>query len=386
MGDIQAFIVSNNKELRQNIKTALAETVVKKTLMEGDLENAFFTVEKEGFVALLLDWSIDELPNITRFLQKYRKLKDRGDIPIVAISKEVSGTLLAVSFEYEIPWVILASEVVKELPGAIKAIMNDASKPPPPLKMLLKKMEEAAQAGNMQGVETLTIELYKKFPENTRVQVEYGNLCLRKQKIDEAREIAQKVLSAEEDNLRAKNLYARICMHEKKFDMALKFLQEAEELSPKAFDRMIMLGQVYHSIGEFKKAKDNFVEALEMEPESLLARKGLGAVELTTGEISKGLVLLGGTSEEESASIFNNSAIMAIGQGEFERAIRLYETAKLPLKDPKLKSRILFNMGLAYEKWGKPDEAAPLFEEAVKLDPTYEKATAHLQKIKQAKE
>ena len=79
-------------------------------------------------------------------------------------------------------------------------------------------------------------------------------------------------------------------------------------------------------------------------------------------------------SEEEIGGFFNNFALMAVPANEFEKATKLYNSAHDALESKDLRSKVKFNLGLAYRKWQKPALAISSFEKALELNPEYEKA------------
>lgn len=92
-------------------------------------------------------------------------------------------------------------------------------------------------------------------------------------------------------------------------------------LSPSNVDRLLQLGDCYLSQGLTVKAKEKYGKSPKCRPELKDAKKGLGVIELSTGDINDALDLLNDvTSEERSASIFNNAAVMCVRDGDVEKA------------------------------------------------------------------
>ena len=61
--------------------------------------------------------------------------------------------------------------------------------------------------------------------------------------------------------------------------------------------------------------------------------------------------------------------------GRFEEGLKLYHTALTQVvRKPDVLARVVFNMGLGFLKWEKPEFAVKAFKRAASLDPKFEKA------------
>jgi hypothetical protein len=74
---------------------------------------------------------------------------------------------------------------------------------------------------------------------------------------------------------------------------------------------------------------------------------------------------------------------MNMRKGRHQVGMNLYQSALVAVgTSPKLKSRLHFNMGLGYRRWGKKDKAVEAMEKARSLDPAFKKIDQQLREIR----
>jgi Flp pilus assembly protein TadD len=333
---------------------------------------AAFVVKRPDIV--VYDWSVSDMQESCAFLQKLRKSGGCRGVPILVFAKELSAQLVAIGTEYGFTKVLTERSLAKTLSPAIESILSDLARPSS-LRTQLLRLDSAFEKKAYGEVDRLVEDFYHLHPEHPRAVVEYSNLCIRRGNWTKASQVAQTAREKFPDNLRVSNLSIRIAMHEGDKAGALALLEKSDLLSPKNIERMVLFGDVFRASGDNDSARAFYDQALEVDPQNPEARKGLGVVELSEGDINSALDLFrDSASEEEIGGFFNNTAVLAVREMQFEKAVRLYKAANRALNSKVLKAKVTFNLGLAYRKWNKQDEAVRAFCEAVDLDPAYEKA------------
>lgn len=329
-----------------------------------------------------IDWNLSTPERMTEFLQKFRKLEGKRSTSILVLASEFTPSLIAIASEYNVAKLMMKSTLKLALKPAIQAIMQERAQPSP-VKTMLLKLEDAMEKSKPGELDAIIEEFYTHFPDHPRAQLEYGNLALRKGRIEDARKIAQRALAGAPNNLRAMNLLSRVLMREGKRQEALDVLSQAELVSPKNLERLVMLGDCFIQLGDYQKARATYSDALDVDAESPDARRGMGVVELNDGDVNKALDLFrDSATEEELAGFFNTAAIVAVKAGNFDKGVQLYESAKLPIKKPQLLAKVFFNMGLAFRKWNKVKKAEECFERALDFAPKFEKAKLQIEDLR----
>jgi tetratricopeptide (TPR) repeat protein len=371
----QAAVITRASGLTQVIARGLAalgsgsEVTYKETAAEA---LSHFANRRPDFV--VFDWSLCGAQDACGFLQRLRKISGCRNVPIILFAKELSTQLLSIGTEYGVAKSLQERALGETLAPAVESVLAELSKPSS-LRSHLVRLELAAEKEAFGEVDRIVEDFYHLYPEHPRSLVEFANLCIRRGNWNKARQVSAKAAEKFPDNLRVVNLTARLDMHEGKRGEALRKLEQADLVSPKNLERLVLFGDVFRTSGDNDTARAYYGQALEVDDGSKDAKKGLGLVELTEGDVNAALELFrDAASEEEIGGFFNNTAILAVRSGEFEKAGRLYEAARGALRADPLRAKVTFNLGLAYRKWNKPAQAAGAFVQALRYDAEHEKA------------
>jgi protein O-GlcNAc transferase len=167
---------------------------------------------------------------------------------------------------------------------------------------------------------------------------------------------------------------------------AIASLKGAQLISPYNVERLIELGNIFLTIDKPEEAEAAFDEVLDFAPASKEAKVGKSTSKMLMGEVNEALSLLNEfASPRELSSVFNTAAILAIRQKRYDAAFELYQKAlQILAKKPKLVSRILYNMGIGYVKFGKPDKGLKCFEKSAEADPEFADAAHNIKVLKTA--
>jgi tetratricopeptide (TPR) repeat protein len=236
--------------------------------------------------------------------------------------------------------------------------------------------------GKSEEFDTAVEEAFAVYPHDLIVKLEFGNLCFRRGKFDQARDTALRIVQLEPHNVRAMNLLARAEMKLGDKETALRILDAANKICPHNPDRLTLIGDVLMQQGKIQEAKSKFFSALSVHPAALEARESLAQCILSEPEIDQALnIFAEPLSESERASFLNNAGIQALNQNRFEDSLKLYNAALSHLSDKTLKASVHYNLGLAYKKQNRPEEAIRAFNECLKLNSAHPNAAAHIDEL-----
>jgi tetratricopeptide (TPR) repeat protein len=247
------------------------------------------------------------------------------------------------------------------------------------LSSLQRKIRGGEVAYSQKEIDEAVASAFEAYPSHADVKLEYGNLKIRLDKLDEALRHGEELLEENPHNVRAMNLVSRSLMKSGKFEEALAVLQNADSLSPDNPSRLVLIGDAFFGQGNTEKAREAYSKAQVLteqgEQDNKDAAIGLGQVCLSEGDAQEALNLFQNTlSEEEAVGFFNNAGVAAVRKGAIEEGLRLYETALHALKTARNKHLILFNMALAHRKLGQDEEAQKSLKRALKMSPNFDKA------------
>jgi Tfp pilus assembly protein PilF len=155
---------------------------------------------------------------------------------------------------------------------------------------------------------------------------------------------------------------------------------ESSVLKKKEAKKLNNLGVTSFHNGEFEMARDQFMEAVALDPRFSESWNNLGLVhtelqeeESATEAFSKAIEL-----NPELSAAYNNLGYIFYKQGSYDQAIEMYNQALGRSCD---NSSAYTNLGNAYFKRGNHEDARKAWEKALQIDPDNEKASRNLKRL-----
>ncbi len=165
-------------------------------------------------------------------------------------------------------------------------------------------------------------------------------------RLEEARQIFEKVIEKDYSNFRAHFSLGIIFQMQRKNEQALDHYRICSDIDPGFAPTYNNIGWIFFADGEYNKAQLAYMQALEKDPKYLLAYNNLGIVFLIGGEI------------DTAKFIFEK--VLAIQPGNL---------------------MALNNLGLVYESLGEPEKARKKFNEVLMKDPGNVSARINLARV-----
>ncbi len=140
------------------------------------------------------------------------------------------------------------------------------------------------------------------------------------------------------------------------------------------------LGVTSFHNGAFEMARDQFLQAVALDPNFAESYNNLGLVytelheeEKATDAFSKAIEL-----NPDLPAVYNNLGYVFYKQGSYDQAIEMYNQALGRSSD---NSSAYTNLGNAYFKQGNREEARRAWEKALEIDPSNDKAAQNLKRL-----
>lgn len=163
---------------------------------------------------------------------------------------------------------------------------------------------------------------------------------------------------------------------------ALALYEKLRLNNPRHPIRLAKIAECHLALGELERADRAFSRALSIDEHSMQAREDLARVKLAMGDYEAAKLLLEHCGDvSRVASYLNAYGIQLVKAGRYEESIEHYKKAQMVLPTNTNRHQILFNIGLAYAKWGKYSEARQYAQLALARDPNYTKAAQLLRTV-----
>jgi tetratricopeptide (TPR) repeat protein len=366
--------------------------LVRKTLAMANYKVSFISALSEVTSAiaefkpsvLVHDWAAVDETQTRKFHLNFSRTSTATELVRVLIVPDITPNLLAFANDALIERVYSYGSASLNLGAELDMVTSVQDKSE--IAQLVRESRADGFKYDQNKLDAKVEELYQKFPHDTKVKLEFGNLNFRQNKYTEALVLASDLVAREPMNLRAMNLMARAMMKTGQWDKALDTLEQAQILSPSNPERLVMIGDACYGKGDLNKALQCYEEAADLDPDMIpAAHRQMGQIKLEMGQVEEALNLFkNSVSEDESAGFFNNAAVAAVRDGKPEQALKLYETAMRALKTNRLKPLIHFNIALSHRRLGDNESAVKHLKKALQIDPNYEKAKVQLDQIMRA--
>jgi len=156
--------------------------------------------------------------------------------------------------------------------------------------------------------------------------------------------------------------------------------EQQSRLGKKESKKYNNLGVTSFHNGAYELARDQFLKAVELDPNFAEAYNNLGLAHTELDNEEKATDAFGRAIELNPSlhAAYNNLGYIHYKQGEYEQAIELYNEA---LGRNTKNGPAYTNLGNAYYKLGRMDEARDAWTKALELDPGNEKARRNLERI-----
>lgn len=173
-------------------------------------------------------------------------------------------------------------------------------------------------------------------------------------------------------------------------DQAIATAQQALRDNPREPNLYVLMGKLYESKSEWKKAEEAFQNALGLNPQDPLASNNLAHVMLQAGgnlDVALSLAQTARRGLPDSPGVADNLAWIYYQKGAYQSAIGLLQEALKLQEKNKMPDNpdIHYHLGMAYAKSGQPALARQQFERVLKINPNSSDATDAKNQLAQLK-
>jgi tetratricopeptide (TPR) repeat protein len=196
----------------------------------------------------------------------------------------------------------------------------------------------------------------------------------------DAEKLCKLALKMSPENLTAMTVLGKILHRTNRPKEAMKFLKKATAVSPKNIERLCLLAEVGLDLKDTQLAEEYFKNALNIDAESHVAKAGLRVTE----NMSEYVRSLGSQSlSKRFSSNLNILGITLVRNNDFDRGIEHYRAAMCFVHEKKVRSRLYFNLALAYLRKNALDDAEKWLNFAAKMaDQDFKKPLRFLDRIR----
>jgi tetratricopeptide (TPR) repeat protein len=381
-GQVEPVVFTARSDVSDSVRTELKSLGVNAVLIPATQSQCIEFLKADSLRLLVIDWRLgsETVNQVIEQVRGHFKVETR---PMLLIAPEPDQQVLATAFELGISQIhqgpISRHSIRESLNGVLREYEATRT-----IRESLGQVAKIRGQNNWTLATPILEHLLTENPGNDRLICELAENLIHEDGWDQALELIGPLTEREQPNIRALHLAGRCFMRKGDFDQAIGLLSRAKLMNPHQFERLIDLGDSYLQIYQPDEALRSFTEALAINGRSRRAKAGMGAARLLRGEVNEALSLMKDLSgPREMAAVFNMAAILTVRRKQFEQAMQLYQTAVQSIgKEDAIAARLLFNMGIGFRRWGKPDKAKVCFDRSLALDPSFSKSERQLTLLK----
>ena len=380
-GISETVLWSERSELVRIATEVLRKKGVSNVIVAPDQEECVGSLRQFTKAVLILDWLMGEAHAVS-ILSANAKLPAGRLRPMMLVADQVTTQLVAICADYGVTQIYTEALTTRNLDVRLTALLAGESAPDE-LRQILGEVHELRSGGALSDAAIMLRMQLKKHPSHLKIKCELADTLLAMGHHDEALILLKGMEGSNPPYVRGIHLLGRALLKKGKFEEAVRVMAKSQLIHSYDADRHVDLGKALLNLERFKDARQSFDNALLLNPKNKEAKVGKGQSLIMDGAVNEALNLLKeSASDTELASIFNSCAVMNMRKGRHQMGMDLYTSALAAVgNDLKLQSRLYFNMGLGYRRWGKKEKALEILERAKTLDPSFRKIDQQYKEI-----
>lgn len=374
----KVLIVDIDSSHGSNLCTSLEKLKIS-TVFAKSWEDALYLYRNQKIDICLVSLEIEGLSG-PLLIQKWRQISDpwKELVPVILMvsnnSKDSSYKILLKEWECiaytpkpvnPMSLLSLLSKLMTQRDQlmAIKEVKNKIIDP-----LIEKNMLEKAK----------TIVEEKILPLGEAGQFLYAQIMLILSEFDQAVKTLSQLAAKHPDNMSYLSLLGEIYLKKGALEDARKFFEKAEKTAPNHIKRMEKMAKLYLDLNMPDESLNSFRNVCKFNPEKPNLKYSIYEQFIDAGHLSHARALSKETSTPgELIKFYNNKGVLYSKEGNFEAALKQYQTAYKLLPDSKDEYKILFNMAIAHMNLKTSShlgEARELLNKSIKIKPDYTKA------------
>jgi len=207
-------------------------------------------------------------------------------------------------------------------------------------------------------------KLLQNAPYPAPLLLMFGRYLSREKCWDEARDFLQNVVREDRGNVLALNELGKVLHASGQHREAIHVLAEADSLSPDNLKRICHLGELHLQQCQLEAAHKKFERVLTIDAKWERAQKGfdltINALEYLKKQSENSPV------PQIFSSLMNTIGISKVHNGKLQEGIQHYESALHFIREPDIRAKVMFNMGLGYLRHRIGDKALLWFMRSAK--------------------
>lgn len=371
LGLEKCLIVDSDETSRKQTEQILNDIGVSSIeSFEDGKEAAKWLKDNDEPSVILHEWKLPGLPG-PYFIQRVRK--QYPTMPLITISSlikpEDSSLLSEFGVTAHIKKPFVKEMFIKQL---IHAIQQDRI--PTESNGIERKIRQLLKTGNTAKLKPMLVKYLQNdnIPQNRKLSIEAEYLFYTKD-YEQAQTKTLLAIKHNGSSIHLLDLLGKILMKLGDYESALKCFEKAQNISPQNLDRICGIAEANHELGKEKEADAALDTAKKLDAENETVANTEAQIAIERGNTDRASQVMGRLdSLSHILGHMNNKAVALTLSDKQDDGIDLYikTIASIPDNKKEPKSKVLYNLALAYAKVGDLQHALETLEQTKKLGKT----------------
>lgn len=367
------LVVDHNAEITLQVKALLGELRMQDVTTSSDCEEALTLLGPKRIEFVIVNWELKPMSGLI-FVQRVRAQAASAHLPFLIYSERLKGDEVKLLEEIGISNVVPFPLDKNKVTEAIKAILGRENALDPVIKELRTVSSMVGAGQYKEAMDRLMPCTTSEAMKDTSYTLK-GDIETRQQNFKEAEKSLDIALKKNPNNRGTQQILAKVMSQTGRHNEAIELLQKLCESSPLNVSNMLSLGGAFVTADRHEEADKILKKVNDIDPSNPQAQDMKGTIAFKEGNFDLARELLKSTPNgDEMCRSLNNIAVGLVAKGQFDRAITSYRSAIEIMQDKGLAHVLKYNLGVAFKKANKLQEAMTALGESLIENPTFEKS------------
>lgn len=374
--DLRVLIVEDDESVGLILKEALEDFGIPDVVHEMEGQRAWQLCADRNFDFFILDWAVPQVNGLALF-NRIRQHRIYAETPILVVSGFVNKKDFRLVEEAPFSAILEKPVVFPTLKNKMELLLKEQAW----FRSVEKKVKEVFE--KLSGNPSFACEKITQVLEKSPNPVPLGIFAARQFRalgqFAYGETILQQVFNRVPNSLIVMTEMGQLKLHQNDHQAAAQLFESAQRLSPENVSRLCLIANTRLQALQFEEAQKAFATALRIDRTNPEARKGQKLTEQLE-EFQRANPGLEGS--KNLVSLLNGVGITMVRSGNISEGLKHYKNAWRYIFGEEAKSRLAFNIGLAYIREKSPRQAYRWFCKSAELsDNSFEKAIAYKDKL-----
>ena len=374
------MVVDHNSDTTMQLKSLLGEMRMQDVTLSTNSEEALGLIGPKRIEFIVVNWELKPISGLA-FIQRVRANAASAHMPFLIYSARLKGEevrlLEDMGISNVVPFPLDRNKVI----DAVKSITSREDALDPTVREL-RTVTAMVGAGQLKEAMERLLPTTATAKAKDLAYTLKGDIECRQQAYKESEKSLGTAIEANAKNKGAQQVLAKVYSQTGRHKEAINMLGKLCDSSPLNVSNLLSLSGAFITADRHEEAGEVLAKVSDIDRTNPTARDQKGTMAFKSGDFELAKELLQATPNgDEMCRTLNNIAIGMVSKGDFDKGISSYRAAIEIMQDKNLSHLLKYNLGLAFKKAEKWQEAMQVLGESVLENPSFEKSRTSFEHV-----